>query len=607
MANQIYTYSLIRAYYDAGEDYIDSFWPFIVCVLSKDHKFSIDTIQKKISDKYSLIVPIHTLKVILTRAKRADYLIQAQQQIFLTQKGVEYQQNLEIPRDVERRINSFVGECKQYLEERHKLQITSEDLNDRIESFLKTNSQLVEEYFSQQSTDFIVQDQFNGIDEIDKAILDFFIYVENQKPESYNTLRDLITGSIISIVLSSEDISKITKKNNNLTIYLDTNIVLSILDLDIEEFCKPAQELYKILIDDRTIQLKIFDFTLKEVVSVLQNYIPNINNYISGVKVRSLYSKLKSKGWTRADLREYLVNIEAYLAEKKIRIEPTKIDLDIFTLDNPDYRLKIKQYKPEQGLLAQSHDLAAIKLIKDLRPSLMHKLENAKALFITSDKKLATYNFIEWGHKISGTIAEVFPDSVMTNILWLKNPQSLETISVETLISMHSKSGIIDNNIWCRFMSIVKELRNNENINDKDIALLIYDSRIQDDLVEAKHDELTEAWVHDRIVRAKRELDEEEKAKIKIIEYEKGKEIQGVTDRVFDSIQKAKEEIRKRASLISNIIVNIISVIFLGFVLFSAWKFFPYFLNQWDAVEPFISLINILFTITTMSLLQKGC
>jgi hypothetical protein len=238
MTNQIYTYSLIRAYYDAGEDYIDSFWPFIVCILTKDQEMSIITLQTMLSEKYSLAVPIHSLNVILTRAKRKNYITQNRKQIWLTKKGFEYQQSLELPRDVERRINCFIEECKQYLNETHDLIITSKELHKKIEIFLKTNSKLVEEYFSQQITDFIVQDQYNFMDEIDKAILDFFIHVENQKPESYKTLRDMITGSIISIVLTSKDISKIDKKVKKLTIYLDTNIVLSILGLDIDEFCK---------------------------------------------------------------------------------------------------------------------------------------------------------------------------------------------------------------------------------------------------------------------------------------------------------------------------------------------------------------------------------
>jgi hypothetical protein len=343
-----------------------------------------------------------------------------------------------------------------------------------------------------------------------------------------------------------------------------------------------------------TIQLKVFDFTLREVVIVLQNYIPNMSNYIPDVKVRSVYSKLKSKGWTRTNLREYLVNIETYLAEKKIQIEPTKIDLNNFILDNPDYRLKMNQYKPNQRPWAQSHDLAAIKLVKDQRPSLIHNFEKSKALFITSDKKLANYNFIEWGHKIHGTIAEVFPDSVITNILWLKNPQILEDISIETIISMHSKGGIIDNNIWSRFISIVKELRIKENINDKDIALLIYDSRIQDDLVYVKHDELTEDWVQSKIVRAKRELEEEEKSKIEAIQFEAGEQIQEVTNKVFDSVQQAKTKIQKRAYLISKTIVNIICVILLGLLIIGAWKLFPILLEKWNIIEPLIQVLNFI-------------
>ena len=599
MTNRIYTYSLIRAYYDVGKDYIDSFWPFVVCLLSKDEEMAIDTIQEKLLNEFSLEVPIHSLNVILTRAKRSNYVSQKHRHICLTDHGRNFQQSLELPRDVERRINKFIDECKQYLEETNKLEISTEDLQERIDLFLRTNTELVEVYCSQQVTDSSVRDQNNDMNEIDRAILDFFIHVENQKPESYKTLRDMITGSIISIVLSSDDISQITKKTNNLTVYFDTNIVLSILGLDIDEFCKPAQELYRILHNDRAIQLKIFDFTLIEVIRVLQNYIPNMNNYFPSIKVRSLYSKIKSMGWTRADLREYIVNIEEYLADKKIKIEPTRIDIDDFSLENPDYRVTISQYKPNQGRWAQSHDLAVIKMGKERRPSLIHKLEKSRAVFITSDKKLAKYNYVEWGHQSLGTISEVFPDSVMTNILWLKNPQTLENISIETIISMHSRAGIIDNNIWNSFISIVKQLREDENINDKDIALLLYDSRIQDDLVNAKHNELSEDWVHAKIARAKNELDEE-KAKFEAIELEADEEIQEIANRVFDSIQQVKTKIQNRAHRAANIVVNVVSVILLGVFIYVTWKLFPTVLERWDVIEPLVLVINLLLTLAVI-------
>jgi len=238
-------------------------------------------------------------------------------------------------------------------------------------------------------------------------------------------------------------------------------------------------------------------------------------------------------------------------------------------------------------------------MVKERRPSLIHKLEKSRAVFITSDKKLAKYNYVEWGHQSLGTISEVFPDSVMTNILWLKNPQTLENISIETIISMHSRAGIIDNNIWNSFISIVKQLREDENINDKDIALLLYDSRIQDDLVNAKHNELSEDWVHAKIARAKNELDEE-KAKFEAIELEADEEIQEIANRVFDSIQQVKTKIQNRAHRAANIVVNVVSVILLGVFIYVTWKLFPTVLERWDVIEPLVLVINLLLTLAVI-------
>ena len=85
---------------------------------------------------------------------------------------------------------------------------------------------------------------------------------EQQEPEKYQTLQDMFLGSVISASLytdESYDISELkTRKFKNCQVFLDSNFVFYILDMERPEFCLPAKELL-ILLKNNLFDIKVFD------------------------------------------------------------------------------------------------------------------------------------------------------------------------------------------------------------------------------------------------------------------------------------------------------------------------------------------------------------
>src|SRR5205085_11612711 len=128
-------------------------------------------------------------------------------------------------------------------------------------------------------------------------------------------------------------------------------------------------------------------------------------------------------GWTAAKVREFLINIETKLWDGPgIKIAPTNVNLKKYELADPSRREVLAEYKPNQGVKEQNHDFAAIDQIKLLRKKQVKRIEKCQAMFLTSDMKLALYNYIGEDHKDNDTISEIIPDRLLTNLLWLKNP-----------------------------------------------------------------------------------------------------------------------------------------------------------------------------------------
>jgi hypothetical protein len=124
----------------------------------------------------------------------------------------------------------------------------------------------------------------------------------------------------------------------------------------------------------------IFDFTLLEIRSVLNNYQHFYSRTLSDFRDNSLYNKLKSEGLTLFDIREIVGKLESLLLDKDINIYPTEKELSKEEDKELDYSI-IARYK-DNDLAASNHDLWAIEYIKELRNKRVTKLEKAKAIFL---------------------------------------------------------------------------------------------------------------------------------------------------------------------------------------------------------------------------------
>jgi len=76
MSRELYTYAMAKTLYEQRKDYIDTFYPFVLKILPDDKSpLKIGAIQSKVKDKFALDIPEHSLKSIITRAKKKGYLL----------------------------------------------------------------------------------------------------------------------------------------------------------------------------------------------------------------------------------------------------------------------------------------------------------------------------------------------------------------------------------------------------------------------------------------------------------------------------------------------------------------------------------------------------
>lgn len=566
MKKQILTYALIKSLYDRGEDYLDSFWPFAIKTFHTDARFvNLGYVKKGVKEGFELVIPLHTLRTILKRAKKKGYVEQKERErkYRLTEKGLKYLDTFETDKEVERRLNSLFDDIKQFSSE-HVITVSTDQIHDTLLSFIHENIGPLIEYFNPSGNSIQPFTPKKEVTYFEKCLIEYIETAEEQKPEHYKTLQDMVLGSIISTIISSEEPSEMTeirsRKFKHCQVFLDTNFIFSVLELDPPDITDPAKELFELL-KKYGFDLKIFDFTIDEMCRVINGYPGEEYRYSTIVGVDTLYSSLKMKGWTKTDAREFIMNIEDRLSNLGIQLESTDVDLENYNPADNRLRSLIRIYKPNQDLFYQNHDLAAIEKIKELRRQSVRKIEDSKVFFLTSDRGVNRFNFLEMGHKQNGTICEAVSDSLLTNILWLKDPSA--EISLKSLIAAYSRNLLVKRRIWERFCEILRELKKTGEVEDEAISTLFYHNYIEDVLSKfdgTEADEITREFILEEIEKAsklqekevERKIGEKEEEFLQRIEKEVSEKEEETDKKWLEKVKKIKGKMKESAERFAN-------------------------------------------------------
>jgi len=571
MEQLICTYALVKSINDQGGDYIDSFLPFALkAFIGIDVSLDMLTIQNRLKGNFQIDIPLHVIKTIMKRAKKRRFIQRDDARYQVTQNGRAYLDKLEDEKDIERRINELVSDVKIFYLQKNK-SVNEEEIKNFLFTFIKENIIFFADFIGESTCRFD-ETSIKLNKDYTRIFIEYIKYVEHSKAQHYNTIRDIILGSIISAILcsaSSEKINDLQKKHfKKADVYLDSNFVISLLDLRSREFTLSAEELISICTKNN-FSLKIFDFTVHEICRVVTGYLGAAHKYPSTLKIGTFYSSLKRKGWKATQVREFVTYIEDILKEKGVEVVETKINLDKYRPSEPMFEEKIGEYKPEQNTKSRNHDLAALDLIMQKRKKYVRKIEDSKGFFLTSDLNLCKYNSFVMGHKEHGTIAEAIFDRHLANILWLKNPSLAPPMKV--ILSAYTRELFIKRSVWDKFYSELKELKASGKISDDFIANMFYKNYLEDILIEIPEnnvDSITPEFVIDSIEKiaqiqrteGQKHVEQVEQEFIQMLDKNVGEAKETTEKKWIDRINGIKTNIRKVSDSRGNIYATLIAL-----------------------------------------------
>lgn len=615
MDNNLYTYALIKGLYDQSHNFIDCFLPFIVGHFSSDKFIGVVDIQACVKNSLGMDMPIHVMESAIKRAKNKGLLSQEKsaRRYQLTFKGAEYTRKHEDNRDVTRRINSLVDEIIRFFKDK-QIEIKREDILELISSFVQENRASIIEFLNPNTnwnTTKLAKSSPNA-----RLLIEFIQEVDRSRPDQHATLRDVLLGSLISTLIyarNTEELDRLGSKHfKECNIYLDTNLILSILELHEPDWNKPALELLKLL-HLSGFKTFVLPSTITELCAVVDPYRSNLHRYPKNIKVDTIYSSLRRKGWRATDVNEFITNLEDLLKSKAITIDyKYSFDLKKYQIQDQNLLATLRRYKPFQHELGEAHDLLAIDIIRQMRSRECRALENCKAIFLTSDARLCKFNFAEQGHKNNGTICEVFLDRLLTNLLWLKNPGV--DLPVSAIISAHARDLFINREVWNRFYDVLQQLHRDKKISENQIAMLFYHNYVEEFLLpleESDVSKITPSFVLGFAQKKAELIDKDITSQVRQKEAELIADLDKqittaelkANDEWLQKVSDIKERFRKEAEQASNRIILTIRIapaltvlIFIGYLIYN---------GQWDnlqTIDATISIIIIMLSIIFNSL-----
>jgi hypothetical protein len=428
---------------------------------------NISEIRTEIENQYGIDFPLPVLRSILQ--KLAKEINSVKEKVFeLYQDGAfwikdyvfeDYDEQL---KESKRKVQDLQKAFKEFC----KINNVPDIDESCIIKFIEKNKHSISRYLAHTTIP-------NGENYTTPAL--FIDYFRNF-PNFYSQIKDIYLGSTLACVLEYEFVNA----KIEVTLLLDTNFIVSLIDLNTPESTHTCEKLLEVC-SKIGYKFAILPETIEEIKNLI-NF--KSNNYdkvaISKyVNKEDIFNACERRKLSKVDLDRICDNLEKTLEDNNIFIVANTNSLKNKAKYSNEYKL-LKQYRNTDK--AALHDAMAILYVKEKRNKNIRKFEEVNCWFVN--------NSISHDMDSEGIDAiinsnnnqfqpEIIKADNLLNIMWLSNPSVNLSLVNSELVDMGLTSLVAFTlNESLPKARIIRELDDNiqkyktEDITDKDVYLL---------------------------------------------------------------------------------------------------------------------------------------
>lgn len=477
--------SVIASFHNRNCSVLNAFLPIVeygVSILfDEGHANHFDTqlLQDTIKQNTGIYINSISLKTLLKRLEKDKCITlfdRGQYFCALEKNRIVKEHFLSAQREDKRNVNALLLKYKDFSKDERSI----EELNEWFYSFLK----LYRRFISIDNSEIFVKKDDIVAGEYFK-LLSFIKNINETDDFLSKTFIKIYFGLNLYSLLEANFTESPKLKLNDLTVYLDSNFILRLLDLQGKDFTNETNELYYSLINCG-VRLVVFDETISEIRSVLKYYLEqykekkdsfnslfgtpdNIDGVLGAyfrrglsiVQIENLIDKLPEK---IRQLNIQTDNIEHY--NQSVKSE------DIEALYNEKYA----QYEEESITYRRKkveNYLKIIKIMQYKRKNIRGAcscLANCGFVFLTCDYKVLFYNKSK--ANMNNRYPEVISQEILANDLLFLSPQETGKISLGLMISLLNASNYLNVHILDKLSDTIAEIAQ-ENPEMRDYLVLV--------------------------------------------------------------------------------------------------------------------------------------
>lgn len=500
---------------------------------------NISEIRAIIEEQYGIDFPLPVLNTILQ--KLAKEINTEKEKVFeLYQDGAfwikdyifeDYDEQLkESKRKIQDLQNAFKDFCK--------INDVSEVEGNCIFKFIEKNRLSISRYLSLSSIP-------NGKDYTLPALfVDYFKSI----PHFYNQIRDIYLGSTLTCILDYE----FSETKIQATLLLDTNFVVSLLDLNTPESTHTCEKLLEVC-KKIGYNFLILPETIEETKNILSFKSTNLDKVAISkyVNKEDIFNACERRKLSRVDLDRISDNLESSLEGHDIQIIANTTSLKNKAKFSNEYKILKKYRNTDKAAL---HDAMAVLFVKGKREKGIKEFEKVNCWFVNNS---ISHDTDEGGVDaiINSNNNQYQPEIIkadnLLNILWLSNPDINTSLANNDLVDIGLTSLVAFTlNESLPKARIIKELDDNiqkyksQEITDRDVYLL--STRIANNQIKSVEslNEMASKNPEEFNHRIKEEADKQKK-----VEFDRAKKWEDLhkkLERAIESIVDEKDKIEQR-------------------------------------------------------------
>lgn len=572
------TYAILTVNDTYKKDYYEYFVPFIVETIKKTNlnTISANEIKEKLYSYFKLDLPISVVNTILKKRLRTRGYLKLENRMYLPNyeklNNSKFEQTRMLMLEKHEKI---VNDLLDYAKVNYEVNVDKSWAETALEKFI--NKYQINFLKSPKDSDFFDdKDNSNTKDHI--IVSSFIREIQKEESVSFNFLIDIIKGNMLVNAIYFTEPDKINMQFKGTEIFFDTSFIIYALGLAGGARKEPCMELIKMLRGSNAI-LRCFRHNIEEVIGVLEWCKNNLST--SKPDIHGTINYFIENGYNPSDIERIIYDLDNIIYERlKLKIiDNVPFDNYEHVISENDLRDTLTseiKYNRENALEKDIKSIASIVRLRNGKKT--YHVEDCRAIFVTTNYSLAnSVRNLYFNEETPKIIPPVIHDSVITNLVWLKNPNSAPELPVKRLIAECYAAAAPKEHLWERYIETLEIYEQTNQITGRDLITLRYTQGARELLVEktlGDEEAITIGTVQDILKQIRSEENKRliEAEETKNIEIDKIKlELDKYQKQVAVTNEERNKKIKKSAqgqAKIATISCSILILLFLGCLMY---------------------------------------